>query len=99
MDGSCLFADLPGARRHLVGGTGKEVAHLLESAFVALRPAANGRHVATLETLSTTYAVLKPGPGRGSPARQRGPRTEQLETLRFEAVNRLLASVRKLPDR
>jgi precorrin-6Y C5,15-methyltransferase (decarboxylating) len=84
-----VFADLPAPDAIFVGGTGHEVARLLEAAWQALRP--GGRlvvNVATLESLGTTYAVLKrlAGPvgvllinvARG---------TEQLETLRFEAVN------------
>jgi len=84
-----VFADLPAPDAIFVGGTGHEVARLLESAYSALRP--GGKmvvNVATLEALSTTYAVLK---NLGRPVDvilvnlARG--TEQLETLRFEAVN------------
>src|SRR5262249_15289515 len=48
-----VFADLPAPDAIFVGGTGKEVARLLEAAFAALRP--GGRlvvNVATLEQLS-----------------------------------------------
>jgi precorrin-6Y C5,15-methyltransferase (decarboxylating) len=71
-----------------VGGTGKETARLLESAYKALRP--GGRlvvNVATLESLNGTYTILK----TLAPVQvllinlARG--TEQLETLRFEAIN------------
>ncbi len=84
-----VFAGLPAPDAIFVGGTGKEVARLLEAAFAALRP--GGRmvvNVATLEALSTTYAALKQ---IASPVQAllvnlaRG--TEQLETLRFEALN------------
>jgi precorrin-6Y C5,15-methyltransferase (decarboxylating) len=84
-----VFADLPTPDAIFVGGTGHEIARLLESAYAALR---HGGHmvvnVATLETLGTAYDVLK------ALARSvqvllvniaRG--TEQLETLRLEAVN------------
>jgi precorrin-6B C5,15-methyltransferase / cobalt-precorrin-6B C5,C15-methyltransferase len=84
-----VFAGLPAPDAIFVGGTGHEVARLLEAAYQALRPA--GRlvvNVASLESLNTTYSVLK----RLAPPVQallvnisRG--TEQLETLRFEAVN------------
>ncbi|MCI0378023.1 MAG: precorrin-6y C5,15-methyltransferase (decarboxylating) subunit CbiE [Gemmataceae bacterium] len=84
-----VFDGLPAPDAIFIGGTGKEVGRLLEAAFHALRPA--GRmvvNVATLETLSATYATLK----KLSRAVQallvniaRG--NEQLETLRFEAVN------------
>ena len=81
-----------------VGGTGHEVGRLLESAYQALRP--EGKlvvNVATLESLSATYAALKAMAGPVhvqliSVARG----TEQLETLRFEAVNpTFLLAVRK----
>jgi precorrin-6Y C5,15-methyltransferase (decarboxylating) len=84
-----VFAGLPPPDAVFVGGTGKEVGRLLEAAYTALR--AGGRmvvNVATLEVLSATYASLKhlAGPievllvnvARG---------VEQLETLRFDAVN------------
>jgi precorrin-6Y C5,15-methyltransferase (decarboxylating) len=84
-----VFAGLPPPDAVFVGGTGKEVGRLLEAAYTALR--AGGRmvvNVATLETLSATYAALRrlAGPievllvnvARG---------VEQLETLRFDAVN------------
>jgi precorrin-6B C5,15-methyltransferase / cobalt-precorrin-6B C5,C15-methyltransferase len=84
-----VFDGLPAPDAVFVGGTGREVARLLEAAYQALRR--GGRlvvNVATLETLSATYAALK----ALAPAVQvllvsvaRG--TEQLETLRFEAVN------------
>jgi precorrin-6Y C5,15-methyltransferase (decarboxylating) len=84
-----VFAELPAPDAIFVGGTGHEVARLLESAYKVLRP--GGRlvvNVATLEALSGTYSALK----QLTVAVQvllinlaRG--TEQLETLRFEAVN------------
>jgi precorrin-6Y C5,15-methyltransferase (decarboxylating) len=84
-----IFAELPSPDAIFVGGTGHEIARLLEAAYGALRP--GGRlvvNVATLETLAATYAVLKT---LAKPVElllvnvARG--TEQLETLRFEAVN------------
>src|SRR5262249_38158283 len=84
-----VFSELPPPDAVFVGGTGHEVARLLEAAYAALRP--GGRlviNVATLESLNATYSVLKSlaagvqvllvNVARG---------TEQLETLRFEAVN------------
>jgi precorrin-6Y C5,15-methyltransferase (decarboxylating) len=84
-----VFAELPAPDAVFVGGTGKEVARLLEAAFSVLRP--GGRmvvNVASLESLSATYAALKAlaitvevllvNLARG---------VEQLETLRFDAVN------------
>jgi precorrin-6Y C5,15-methyltransferase (decarboxylating) len=96
-----VFSELPTPDAVFVGGTGHEVARLLEAAYAALRP--GGRlvvNVATLENLSAVYAVLK----SLSPSVQvllinlaRG--TEQLETLRFEAVNpTFLLSVSKTPN-
>jgi precorrin-6Y C5,15-methyltransferase (decarboxylating) len=84
-----VFADLPAPDAIFVGGTGHEVARLLESAFAALRP--GGRmvvNVATLEMLSATYGVLKSLAGRVEVLLVNVARgTEQLETVRFEAVN------------
>src|SRR5205807_6447911 len=55
-----VFAGLPAPDAIFVGGTGHEVAHMLEGAYRALRP--GGRlvaNVATLETLSAIYSSLK----------------------------------------
>src|SRR5262249_3030171 len=72
-----------------VGGTGHEVARLLEQAYAKLRP--GGRlvaNVATLETLGTVYGVLKSVAGKVEVLLLQLARgREQLETLRFEAVN------------
>lgn len=84
-----VFAGLPAPDAIFVGGTGREVASLLEAAFAALRPA--GRlvvNVATLEMLTAAYARLQALAGSVEVllvniARGR----DQLETLRFEAVN------------
>lgn len=84
-----VLKGLPPPDAIFVGGTGHEVGRLLESAYQALRP--GGKlvvNVATLESLSATYAALKAMAGPVhvqliSVARG----TEQLETLRFEAVN------------
>lgn len=93
-----VFAQLPPPDAVFVGGLGHEVAHLLEAAFAALRP--GGRlvvNVATLEALTGAYGVLK---SLTRPVHvllvnlARG--TEQLETLRFEALNpNFLLSVAK----
>jgi precorrin-6Y C5,15-methyltransferase (decarboxylating) len=84
-----VFAGLPAPDAIFVGGTGHEVARLLEAAWDALRP--GGRmvvNVATLESLSTTYRVLKGRAGAAGVLLVNVARgTEQLETLRFEAVN------------
>lgn len=84
-----VFADLPAPDAIFIGGNGGEVARLMEACFAALRP--GGRlvtNVGTLEMLSATYAALK----RLTPKvdvlllnLSRG--VEQLEALRFEAVN------------
>jgi precorrin-6Y C5,15-methyltransferase (decarboxylating) len=84
-----VFAGLPAPDAIFVGGTGHEVARLLEAAYKALRP--GGRlvvNVATLEALGGTYAALKvlAGPVEGLLVNvSRG--TQQLETLRFDALN------------
>jgi precorrin-6Y C5,15-methyltransferase (decarboxylating) len=84
-----VFDGLPAPDAVFVGGTGKEVVRLLQAAFTALRPA--GRlvvNLSTLESLNTVYSTLK---SLASPVQAllvniaRG--NEQLETLRFEAVN------------
>jgi precorrin-6B C5,15-methyltransferase / cobalt-precorrin-6B C5,C15-methyltransferase len=84
-----VFAGLPAPDAVFVGGTGHEVARLLQAAHAALRPGGSlVVNVATLETLSATYAALK---ALAQPVGvllvnlSRG--VEQLETLRFEAVN------------
>jgi precorrin-6B C5,15-methyltransferase / cobalt-precorrin-6B C5,C15-methyltransferase len=84
-----VFDGLPAPDGIFVGGLGKEVARLIEAAYAALRP--GGRlvvHVGTLDNLSAVYATLK---GLAHPVQAllvnlaRG--NEQLETLRFEALN------------
>jgi precorrin-6Y C5,15-methyltransferase (decarboxylating) len=93
-----VFADLPAPDAVFVGGNGGEVSRLLEASFTALRP--GGRlvvNVGTLEMISATYAVMK----RLAPpvdvllmSLARG--VEQMESLRFEAVNpTVLLRVRK----
>jgi precorrin-6Y C5,15-methyltransferase (decarboxylating) len=84
-----VFAGLPAPDGIFVGGTGKEVSRLLDAAYQALRPGGNlVVHVASLESLNATYAALK-ATGRRVEALlvnlARG--TDQLETLRFEALN------------
>src|SRR5262245_46431984 len=96
-----VFHDLPAPDAIFIGGNGGEVARLLEASFNALRPA--GRlvvNVGTLELLSAVYAVMK---RLASPVQvllvnvARG--VEQLETLRFDAVNpTFLLTVRKPAD-
>jgi precorrin-6Y C5,15-methyltransferase (decarboxylating) len=84
-----VFEGLPAPDAVFVGGTGHEVARLLEAAWAALRP--GGKmvvNVATLESLSATYGVLKRLAERVEVLLVNVARgTEQLETLRFEAVN------------
>jgi precorrin-6Y C5,15-methyltransferase (decarboxylating) len=84
-----VFAGLPAPDAVFVGGTGKEVGRLLEAAYVALRP--GGRmvvNVASLEALSATYAALKALAGTVEALLVNVARgVEQLEALRFDAVN------------
>lgn len=84
-----IFSELPTPDAVFVGGTGHEVARLLEAAYAALRP--GGRlvvNVATLENLSATYGVLKALTANVQVLLINVARgTEQLETLRFEAAN------------
>lgn len=84
-----VFADLPAPDAVFVGGNGGEVARLLEAAFAALRP--GGRlvtNVGTLEMLTATYAVMKRlGGGVEVLLMNLSRGVEQLEALRFEAIN------------
>lgn len=93
-----VFADLPAPDAVFVGGTGHEVARLLEAAWEVMRPAGQMVvNVATLESLSATHAVLKRLAGSVRALLVNIARgNEQLETLRFEAVNPtfLLCAVR-----
>lgn len=96
-----VVAGLPTPDAIFVGGTGHEVGRLLEAAFAALRP--GGRmavNVATLESLSATYATLKKLAGDVRALMVNLSRgVAQLETLRFEAVNpTFLLSVTKPGD-
>jgi precorrin-6Y C5,15-methyltransferase (decarboxylating) len=96
-----VFTDLPSPDAIFVGGTGHETARLLEAAWNALR--SGGRlvvNVATLESLGTTHAVLRRLAGSVAVLLVNVARgTEQLETLRFEAVNPtfLLSVVKPVP--
>jgi precorrin-6Y C5,15-methyltransferase (decarboxylating) len=84
-----VFAGLPAPDAIFAGGDGREVARVLEAAWQALRP--GGQlvvHVATLENLGATYGVLRrvcPQVDALLLSIARG--VEQLETLRFEALN------------
>ena len=84
-----VFAGLPPPDAIFVGGNGGEVARLMEACHAALRP--GGRlvtNVGTLEMLSATYAALKRLGGRVDMLLMNLSRgVEQLESLRFEAVN------------
>jgi len=84
-----VFDGLPAPDCIFVGGLGKEVARLLEAAFAALRP--GGRlvvHVASLDNLSAVYATLKSlAPHVSALLVNLARGNEQLETLRFEALN------------
>jgi precorrin-6Y C5,15-methyltransferase (decarboxylating) len=97
-----VFEGLAAPDAIFVGGTGREIARLLEDAFRALRP---GGHivvnVATLESLSATYEVLKRMTGSVQALLINLARgTEQLETLRFESLNpTFLLSAAKPPKK
>jgi precorrin-6B C5,15-methyltransferase / cobalt-precorrin-6B C5,C15-methyltransferase len=84
-----VFVGLPAPDAIFVGGTGKEAASLLEAAWKALRPAGNlVITVATLESLNAAYTALKHLAGRVQAILINLARAnEQLETLRFEALN------------
>jgi precorrin-6Y C5,15-methyltransferase (decarboxylating) len=84
-----VFQDLPDPDAIFIGGNGGEVSRLLEAAYTALRP--GGRLVAnvgTLEMLTLTYETLKRlSPGVSVVLVNLSRSVEQLEALRFEAVN------------
>ena len=84
-----VFHDLPDPDAIFIGGNGGEVSRLLEAAYAALRP--GGRLVAnvgTLEMLALTYETLKRlAPGVSVLLVNLSRSVEQLEALRFEAVN------------
>jgi precorrin-6B C5,15-methyltransferase / cobalt-precorrin-6B C5,C15-methyltransferase len=84
-----VFAGLPAPDAIFVGGLGHEVNRLLEAAWKALRPGGwMTANVASLESLSAVYAVLKGITGSVQVLMVNVARgAEQLETLRFEAVN------------
>ena len=93
-----VFADLPAPDAVFVGGNGGEVARLLEATYAALRP--GGRLVAnvgTLEMIAATHAVFKRlGPAVDVLLMNLARGVEQMESLRFEAVNpTVLLTVRK----
>jgi len=92
-----VFANLPAPDAIFVGGNGGEVARLLEASFAALRP--GGRlvsNVGTLEMIAATYAVLKRLGTVDVLLMNLSRGVEQLESLRFEAVNpTVLLRVRK----
>lgn len=94
-----VFAGLPAPDAIFVGGTGREINRLLASAYDVLRP--GGRlvvNVATLESLTATYAALKQLSKNVQVLMVNiAQGVEQLETLRFEAINpTFLLSVAKV---
>jgi precorrin-6B C5,15-methyltransferase / cobalt-precorrin-6B C5,C15-methyltransferase len=84
-----VFQDLPDPDAIFIGGNGGEVSRLLEAAYAALR--AGGRlvvNVGTLEMLALTYETLKRlAPTVSVLLVNLSRSVEQLEALRFEAVN------------
>jgi len=84
-----VFQDLPDPDAIFIGGNGGEVFRLLEAAYAALR--AGGRlvvNVGTLEMLALTYDTLKRlAPTVSVLLVNLSRSVEQLEALRFEAVN------------
>ncbi len=84
-----VFAQLPRPHAIFVGGNGGEVARLLEACYDALHP--GGRlvtNVGTLEMIYASYQTLKRLSHRVEALLVHVSRgIEQLESLRFEAVN------------
>ncbi len=84
-----VFTGLPAPDAIFVGGNGGEVARLLEASFNALRPGGRlATNIGTVEMLTATYAVLKRLASHVEVLLLNLSRgVEQLESLRFEAVN------------
>jgi precorrin-6B C5,15-methyltransferase / cobalt-precorrin-6B C5,C15-methyltransferase len=84
-----VFQDLPNPDAVFIGGNGGEVARLLEAAYTALR--LGGRlvvNIGTLEMLTLTYETLKRlAPSVSVLLVNLSRSVEQLESLRFDAVN------------
>jgi precorrin-6Y C5,15-methyltransferase (decarboxylating) len=84
-----VFDGLPAPDAVFVGATDQGAAPVLEAAWTALRP--GGQlviNVATLESLGAAYGTLKKSGGTVEVVLINLARgTEQMETLRFEAVN------------
>ena len=84
-----VFQDLPAPDAIFIGGNGGEVSRLLEAAFATLRN--GGRlvvNVGTLEMLTLTYETLKRlSPNVSVLLVNLSRSVEQLESMRFEAVN------------
>lgn len=84
-----VFQDLPAPDAIFIGGNGGEVSRLLEAAFATLR--SGGRlvvNVGTLEMLALTYETLKRlSPNVSVLLVNLSRSVEQLESMRFEAVN------------
>lgn len=84
-----VFAGLPAPDAIFAGGDGREVARTLEAAWSALRK--GGRlvvHVASVENLSAALVALRRAAGQVEALLVSVARgVEQLESLRFEALN------------
>ncbi|MCE9530670.1 MAG: precorrin-6y C5,15-methyltransferase (decarboxylating) subunit CbiE [Planctomycetes bacterium] len=96
-----VFQGLPDPDAIFIGGNGGEVARLVEASFGVLRP--GGRlvlNVATLEMLGSTYEALKRlSPNVSVLLVNLARSVEQMEALRFEAVNPtfVLRAVKAMP--
>lgn len=84
-----VFGKLPPPDAIFAGGDGREVAGVLEEAWRVLRPGGQMVvHVATVENLSSTYAVLRRLSREVRALLVQVARgMEQLESLRFESLN------------
>ncbi len=84
-----VFAGLPAPDAIFIGGAGKEAASLVEAAWKALRAGGNlVIHVASLENLNAAVTMLRRLADRVEVLLVNIARgMEQLETLRFEAIN------------
>ncbi|MFM7151965.1 MAG: precorrin-6Y C5,15-methyltransferase (decarboxylating) subunit CbiT, partial [Gemmataceae bacterium] len=84
-----VFTGLPAPDAVFIGGAGREIGSVLGPAWEALRP--SGRlvvHLASIDNLTIAYGILRKSAGHvDAMLVQMSRGVEQLESLRFEAIN------------
>jgi len=96
-----VFDGLPAPDCVFIGATGAEVVRMLPTVFKALRPGGHmAIHVGTLETLSANYAAMKQLAATVQVLLiQLSRGTDQLESIRFEALNPTFLLTVNKPER